>query len=408
MLNVIRSIRSNYFAFFAVGYLIAITANTFFYTTVFMIVVGFLLFGFVFVKKGHKIDHNFHVLIIIITVILLGQAFISSYINPITILGVYLRFFTAYFIIKLVNKDFFVQYINFVYITAILGLVFYALFTIFPALVYLCENYITPYVQPPFQEGIRKHIIVYDYSNLIYKRYLNFGLNAGFYWEPGAQAIFIMFAFMFHTFSTRKILNKVNIWLFIALLTTFSTTGYVSFMAFILMYNIAVTKYRVLQIIFTLILSFIFYKSIYSNVPFLKDKIEADIEYINSSKNEGSRFESFLLDFNTAMEHPLFGKDNFVDEQGEIIERNKENHRNNGIGILLGTYGFFAFFLYMRGNYLTAKKLQKSWGLPRTLIIIFMIMYVFLNFGMPLTLRPFLYGMMMLFMLNTTFKKSYN
>jgi hypothetical protein len=408
MLNVIRSIRSNYFAFFAVGYLIAITANTFFYTTVFAILVGCLYYGFIFFKRGNFIDSKFHMILIFVTIILLGQSFLNGVFVPLTILGVYLRFFTAYFIIKLVNKDFYVQFINFVFISGIVGLVIYILFSFFPTLVSFCETNITPYVQPPFQEGIRKHIIIYDYSNLVYKRFQNFGLNAGFYWEPGAQAIFVMFAMMFHTFSTGKIINKINIWLFIILLTTFSTTGYICFLVFLLSYNLAITQYKVLQFLISGILLIIFYTTFFSSIPFLKNKIETDIQYIGSKQNEGSRFESFVLDFETALENPLFGKDIHVDENGETIKKNATNHRNNGIGVLLGTYGFIAFFIYMWANIKGFSNLRRSWGLNKQIGLIYLLMFLLLNFGMPLTLRPFFYGLTMLFLLNTHFTKSYN
>jgi hypothetical protein len=409
MKEVLKSIRSDYFSFIAVGFLIAVTANTFFYTTNLPIYIGCIIYSFIFIKKSYKINLNFNLIILIILFLLIGQSYTNGVFLPFTIIGKLVRILLAYFVIRLVNKNFFTQYVNFVYITAVIGFFIYLIFIIFPDFISFCEVNITPYVQPPFQgDIIRKHIIIYDYSNLKYTRFLDFGLNAGFYWEPGAQAIFLVFAIIFHSFSTNTFFNKINIVMIIILLTTFSTTGYLAIIIFGIIFQIISSKNKIVTLFLSSILSLLIYTSIFSEIPFLKAKIEDDISLVSSEQNEGSRFQSLYLDYLTAIQNPFFGIDINANEESEYENgiRNKENHRNNGIGIILGNHGFLGLILYLFAIYLSIKKLKNSWNLQKESIIGLLFMFIFLNFGMPLTLRPFFYALMLLFLIPNNFNKT--
>jgi len=386
------------FSLIAVGFLIAVTANPFFYETVHPILFGTLFYGFIFLKKGKKISPQFHFAILFITLIFLGQYFTVGNLSIVTYFGVLMRFFLAYFVLNLIKQDFFIITSSFVTKMAYLSLLIYIPLTIFPFLVDFLISNVSPYVQAPFIDEFRAHIVLFDLSSMHIKRFGNFGLNSGFYWEPGAHAIFLIYALAINLFVKNKIFNKNNLILIFTILTTFSTTGYVSLAILLLFFLITIKtkKARFKAYFFLLpILSIIIYNS-FSNLTFLSSKIEQDIEYMSSSNNVGSRFQSFLFDFNSWKEYPLFGKDRSTDSQGRALEFTRALHRNNGLGILLATYGIFSFLIYLYLAYKGIRMFQNRNNLSKRFSQVFMILFLLTSFGMPMTLRPYYYALVLL------------
>jgi len=331
------------FSFTGVGFLIAVTANPFFYKTIFEILVGTLIYGFIFLKRGYTVQLEFFYVLLFILAIQVGQSITAVPIPIITLLGLHLRFFLAYFVIRLIKADFFQTVIRVVYIFALIAVPIYIISSIFPSIVDFVITDIKPWLQPPFLEPskYRTHILVYDFSNFDIIRFGNFRLNSGWYWEPGANAIFLNFALFLNLFLNKKIFTRVNLVLIFSILTTFSTTGYIGFFFVMISFLIFGINQKALGI-FLLVPITVLIIFMYSGLEFVGNKLSDDIAMRNETYSNGSRFQSFLYDFDTFTKYPLFGHDDFI----EFTTWKWELHRNNGVGVLLASYGIFAFLIY--------------------------------------------------------------
>lgn len=165
-------------------------------------------------------------------------------------------------------------------------------------------------------------LYLYKYFNVTLDRSFYIGLtrNSGCSWEPGRFSIMLIFAMYVNYLRYGKItLNKNFIILSIALLTTFSTTGYVLFLVLILISSVRkVTFSRVLFVIFFLIpVSFYVY-----NIDFISTKFEDQIEtstnlntynYYLSNRDDDEellaleRIPSIGIEYENWLEDPIIG-----------------------------------------------------------------------------------------------------
>lgn len=170
-----------------------------------------------------------------------------------------------------------------------------------------------------------------DYSLLLYtlnyvpdggsELYGNICRNSGCAWEPGLFAVMLCIAILFNIFQNRKItFNKRMIVLITALITTFSTTGYIIgiiIFAGYYLFSKKVSFYK--RVIYT---SIIVAGSIYIySLPFMSEKIDrnADTQSFSTEKasyvwyeKEGEtyttgRFEGIVLDFMNFKDKPILG-----------------------------------------------------------------------------------------------------
>lgn len=147
--------------------------------------------------------------------------------------------------------------------------------------------------------------------------------NCGFSWEPGMFASFLVLAIFFNLIRCKKrILDNPSLWiLFVALLTTFSTTGYVGFLVIVVTHfvwgriDFSLRNLTIFSGVVVLIV-------IVMQLPFMKEKIlrAADVSgfvtenanLINYIESEGQlstvdRFEGMTLDLLNINDKPLFG-----------------------------------------------------------------------------------------------------
>ena len=134
--------------------------------------------------------------------------------------------------------------------------------------------------------------------------------NSGCFWEPGAYACYLLFNLILFSTELKSLVTiykKESIILFLALISTQSTTGYLAFFAFfcmVLIFKIkSMWKYIFLLIFIPLSLV------IYNNTEFLSYKIENQVQGSFSSKGEynSTRLGSLLFDWKYIQKHPIVG-----------------------------------------------------------------------------------------------------
>jgi hypothetical protein len=140
-----------------------------------------------------------------------------------------------------------------------------------------------------------------------------------------------------------------NILLIFTILTTLSTTAYLALFIVLL---ISLKDFFLKRPVASLALAgaaiFTFY-ILYTRLDFLNKKIDKEIAYSNKGVPGESRFNSFLADMRILGEHPFVGTGRNIEMKfgKNFYNLNaRQVHRNNGVGVLLATYGVFFFILF--------------------------------------------------------------
>lgn len=155
-----------------------------------------------------------------------------------------------------------------------------------------------------FDFGSGKSILIY------YVHHRDVWRNCGPFWEPGAYGCYLMFVpllFMGRLTYLFRTYKRECIVLLVALLTTQSTTAYLSFAALVFIYLMlqmkSILKYALI------ILGIVMATFIYSNVDFLQEKIEGQNKraIAANGKFSATRVGTFLFDMQYFQKHPLTG-----------------------------------------------------------------------------------------------------
>jgi hypothetical protein len=141
--------------------------------------------------------------------------------------------------------------------------------------------------------------------------------NAGFFWEPGAFAGYLIIAVLFQYIMAiyhKTSINKKNFFILaIGVISTFSTTGYIALIALIILsfhskvifYN---KKYKPLRFIFIPII-FLLIMKIFLSLDFLYEKIIFQNEKITDQAYnwQTTRIGSLIFDIDYIKDRPLTG-----------------------------------------------------------------------------------------------------
>lgn len=139
----------------------------------------------------------------------------------------------------------------------------------------------------------------------------DFGLsrNAGFSNEPAAFSVILILAIIINYVKNNKLFNRTNLIYYFALLSTFSTTGYIALSAL----GLLLLKQKNSKIIGILLFPLFIYGALYAykNLEFMEDKIEAqystaiekDLNQSTSGRFYGIRKSLFVFS-----KHPLIGR----------------------------------------------------------------------------------------------------
>lgn len=157
-----------------------------------------------------------------------------------------------------------------------------------------------------------KYRTIFIYNTLVHLEDAHIFRNCGMFWEPGAFQGYIMLAFLFYINDYQSLWreHKVKcIILSLALLTTFSTTGYIAFLLYIA-YIILTCQISYYTKAFLMVVTFICCIYAYSNIDFLGKKLEVQYENAKTLSSEDaswSRMGAMKIDLQQISRHPLVG-----------------------------------------------------------------------------------------------------
>lgn len=244
----------------------------------------------------------------------------------------------------------------------------------------------------PFFLTIEKSAL-YEYeriSPIFYNfdgNFLELGRNNGPFWEPTVFATMLIIAQIFNLILSKYLFNKQGVIFSLGILSTFSTTGYITYSLFVFLYliyskNIARTK----KIIFISITTFMFLM-FFSSLSFLEGKINNEINNVSSDisdKGGDSRMASAVLDLYEIQNDPLtliFGKGNSKFYRVNVVkDASLVVLRNCGDTALIVQWGIPFFILYFLMFFYSFKRICKKYNFD-TKIFPFFFCIVFLILG---------------------------
>ena len=382
----------NWLDYLLVFMMIATSGIMFFYKNDEYIIIGFLISAILFVYRKHQFTTTIAIILILFLSLELLQMLWYRNFSVKTSIGTAARLLFAFFVIKVVNKKFVSSYVNILYFLALVSFFFYLLIFIPPVTTYII-NSITPLFKPlfPIAEGRYQYmpnVIIYNY-NLEHVQWLR---NSGPFWESGVFSIYLNIALMLNTIAMGTLFNRKNIVFILAILTTFSTTGYIALFFFVLMYYLfdRKVKYKLIYlIIFGTVAVYAYY-----NVAFLSSKVEDNIA--RSERSTGTRFGSALADLKLFAKQPILGYGRSILNRFGTTDMADFMHRNNGVTGLLTQYGLIIFIVYFLFYYLSFVRLTRIYGATMNFAAVFLTMILIMGFTQRVFAFPFFLGLMFL------------
>jgi hypothetical protein len=346
--------RSNYIDWITMFLLVGNTANPFFYRSVEMLSLSFIcLFVLNWFKKGQRTHINKYFYIYIgLMVLLQGIQTLVYHVFPLkTFFGEYLRIGFAVLALSMLGQRTFDLFVRFVYVFAVISLWFFIPSLLIKGFAPFMIKHVANHTLAPFvnnDEGLytnKENIIIYNFGQIDLRR------NSGFYWEPGSHGGFLLIALFLNLFYRKEaLLSKYNKIFLVTILTTLSTTTYLAVFFIVIVYLREFFLRRPALSVFIMLalipLSFL----AYNKLEFLNKKIDKQIEYSNKGVPGESRFNSFLADLKILKDHPFIGTGRNIEMKFGKNYFNigaRQTHRNNGLGVLLSTYGIFFFCLWL-------------------------------------------------------------
>lgn len=391
--------RQKFTDYTAVFGLIGVSGFPFLYAAQLNILFLFLFTLFIFLKRSIKFDTRVLTIMIFFYVVDILQVLIIKPFVPMTMLGTYTRLFLAFFVVALCNKKFTEYYSNVIYYLAVISLFFYVPSVTVPAFRSFFENSICPIFKPPFAEVSEFYersptIIIYNFHEV-----LSEFRNSGPFWEPGAFAIFILLAMIFNLIREKFLWTKKNIVLFIALISTLSTTGFVSFFVLLMSYYFATGN--IIKNILIVAIMLPVGISLYFSLEFLSAKIEDNIAIANDDKS--SRFGSGLADIQDFARSPIIGWGRGAMRYGgrQFTFFTAEQHRNNGLTALLASYGIVIFFVLLSNYYKSLKVLCVAYSFNKSFAFFSFVVILLLGFSQTIFQYPFFYSLMFIHLMYT-------
>tara|TARA_Y100000996_G_C22521113_1_gene642498 strand:- start:251 stop:1471 length:1221 start_codon:yes stop_codon:yes gene_type:complete len=355
-----------------------------YYTLVFSLIILI----FIFLKNRLKIDPLFYKFSILFLLVSIYLYLTLPYFDTLLTGYNYLKFLYAYLSIKLIGANFFKNIVSIAYYGSIISFPFYIL----QLLNYDLAFSLVGFIQNSFDFLSWRNDQMAN--NIIFTINADGALrNSGFMWEPKGFASFIIIAIIFRLFLNNLVLfDKKIIVFFLAIISTFSTTGILALFLILTFYFINKNTIVLISIFpLFIIVSY----SVFINSEILYKKILYEISLQNEYKTlltkkdyesdiySLGRTGSLIVDFNDFIKKPIFGY-GFTREnrtQSDYVKL----VRVNGLSDLLAIYGLGIIIFFYR-HYIFLKLLNTK--KYKFLLIIFMT-FICIYFASTLTGHPF-------------------
>ena len=303
----------------------------------------------IFYLRKMYLNKSFLLFSTILFSITLLQVLKFDFISIVTIIGLFTMVINAYFIVKILDKNFINYYINILYYMALISFVFFFPILFLPSLGSFLVHSIVPLFSIfNISHSVHESVLIYNLSHIYLFR------NSGPFWEPGAFAGYLLIAFMLNSIKEVNILNKKNKVFLVAIVTTFSTTTFLALFIFLFLFYYKQVKNVAFKIVVVVSLVSIAFVA-YTSLDFLGKKIEKQIEQETSkdvltginTTNTG-RFISIIRDMRDLDGHEWVGRGGHSTTRFDLSASGKRMLRSVGLTDVIVKYGipFFIIIVY--------------------------------------------------------------
>lgn len=280
-------------------------------------------------------------------------------------------------ILALLPLDFHKQFIKFIYFWTILALVIWFGTLVSPQFDTLM-SYLPDVLQLDPFELKRKSMVFYTYEGE-----QSYGLNrfAGFWHEPGAFAVLMIYCWYFSVLVTGKFINKYSIVFLIAIIATMSTTAYFAIGILLFLHTFVVAKSNlIVKVAASTFLLFSFFY-VYNETEFMSSKVEHQLSAANQVNIEGTatagRFIGLYKSLNVISTYPLFGRGLASQTSADITSAEDTGYGWPGFiantGLILGGLYLYLIFNGMKrySRYYSMNKLYPMIFFVTLLVVLF-------------------------------------
>lgn len=315
-----------------------------------------IFYLFLFSVNRLRVDLSFIFLVVFWTLINLLANFANiGNITLFGLLGSLVYFLYPYLFLKVHGAKIIFRLEKFIYILTLISLVIFILDISFSMVFDRFHPYFKFFTNKVFYEA-KDSQGYYWYSFFYTHSGRNDFRNSGFMWEPGGYSFALVIGILLNWILYGLSLNKRVLIYIIGILSSFSSSGYLSLIFILLLLLLNFNKARLSNFgILVVLVLFLFY-----NFDFASEKLNLFLEesqdlqgydsVFQENKIEVNRLLSFIINFKQSLLFP------FGYGAVEVIESNEYNYfaTINGLGDILVKWGFlgFMFFIYMLRKFL--------------------------------------------------------
>ncbi len=358
----------------------------------------FLLFVFaalVYLKRSVPFEPQLLVVVFAFLVVEVLQYFVLRAVDLVTISGTVIRMFLSIFILCLVRGKFITYFVNILYVLSLISFLFFIPSLLFPPFFNFFVTHICPIFNSPFADPDGFYIVwptnlLFCFHDCVLSEFR----NPGPFWEPGLFAVFLTLALLFNLILEKKLWTKKNMVFILALISTFSTAGYIAL--FVLLFSFYIVNQSLVKKIILSLLILPALLTLYFSLDFLSTKVEQNINMAGSTTS--SRFGSALIDFTDFLKSPYIGWGRGALRYGgrTFTFFSDDQHRNNSVTDVLATYGLFLFLFYFYSYYSSLKSLCLTNGFNTHFAFYALLVILILGFSQSIFLKPFFYSILFL------------
>jgi len=335
-------------------FLLFLEGSAFFVASDFFVIGVFLVLLAIFLYRKSCFDVEFFVVLALWTAINVISYLVNDKLSINTFLGSVLKMCIPYFVVKIIGSSFFEKLFRFLYLLVIIASCFYIVEVIAPSFV----NSLTPYLNFLVHGRMLEHgdfyIIVYNHLGLYNKYYGIFPRNCGFMWEPGAYAWILNFMIVYKLHRDNYVLDRKILLLVLALISTFSTAGYLGLFFIVIFYLIKRYSRRALLILPFVLLAFVYgVVKLYNTADFLSEKLDAyqetgmevrEATFGEESWNRVTRIAMGRISLDNSLVRPL---GDGINLSSYIIKKYGEVYAPNALASLLSEWGWLGFIAFV-------------------------------------------------------------
>ncbi len=287
------------------------------------------------------------------------------------------------FLVAIILKERFVKvFVTVIYWISVISLSIYFLSLIPGVKSFLMDslapNFVSLNVEAAVYEGGGANLIIYNFQSGQELEAIGLMRNSGPFWEPGMFAVFLNIALIFHNLIEKSGLKFCNAILITALITTFSTGGFLSGLVILVSYFLCKKQNILISLLGFALIIFVYYQLM--ELEYVGEKMLNQMRYDNVG-SDTSRFGAFNTQIQMILNSPIVGGE-------DIAKYTSTKTLASGTllpFVMLGIPCGLVFYYYMIKSFI---RLAKSFDKNIWTGVCISVCFVILSFSQTILMTP--------------------